>query len=342
MQDILGFTKWLTAKVKAEFPDLNVITVMRPHATWQQSNTALADYLKVNFGDKALEAILQILDRDYNLSVANTETPISFQGQKYFTSQINLDFCRVYPSEDFVENFKAVSLHEMAHIVGAHKGYHLGSLREEAMADLFQASVMVWLGFDDHPQRILEGRIKGIVDPTKLSLVRSYNYPTIAVDAEIEFFDKMRAMRGQDISFSELYDDIEGFLFDRQRQLDSWFGFDDGMSALRYETTDLKDILGVAAQANHPQVGMISNVMGVEPNLEYELQHEPNPFISRQNALLYAQARPPYEEGTKQKEGKTLEDVLADSPLSPEFYIMANGQVVNQAPGFKFSGNMPR
>lgn len=341
MKEILGFTQWLNSKIREEFPDLNIITLISPHHSMRSSNAALKLHLQSRFGDRAA-ADLSVIDGEYDLSKAHTECPINTGSQAYYVSQINLDLCRVFPGKDFLQNFRSTSLHEAAHIIGQHVGDGLRSWTNEATSDLFDACVMLWLGEDDYPEKLLESRIKDvIIDPTQLSVVRNYNYPTIAADAEDVFFKKMRALRGKNISFEELHSDIVRFLEERMDALDSWFGFDDGRSAMRHETTELRDILGVAAQAGHPQVDLIASVMGVEPNLEYELQHNPNPFISRQHALLYKQTNPPEVPVMTQKQGKKWEDVLSDSPLAPGFHIVDGANVIDIKRGMNFSGNHP-
>ncbi|HPF77695.1 MAG TPA: hypothetical protein PLF01_00265 [Alphaproteobacteria bacterium] len=334
MRHLIGFNQWLAAKLKAEFPEMSVIYASSSWNARHACHDYLADYLRGHFGDSAEDMITDLNNTKDLSSVAHASYPVYSGDQVYYVSRVDLDLARVFPSKDFTENYKSTAIHEAAHIVGQHCYNHLGSLKEENMADLFTACVMVWMGKDDYIETLTKARIRNVVVDAPLpSIVRHYGFPTIVKKAA-SLFNEMRQQRGSDLSFRALYNKVSDFLDRHEAELESWFGFSDGMFSAYYETGDFAEILSMAKKAGHPQADIISAVMGIKPDMSFQSQFEPNPFISREAAHRFTRDNGLSEKDSKfPKPNRRLADILQESPFPPDFYVLLNRDLIRAPMG---------
>jgi len=282
---VVEYCVWFAQKAEAEFPGLQIVTAIYTDESWAQCREALIADMNTRFPDAAQDSIKEMTEKSG--SQACVLYPFSSGGsERTIVMKINLDNCRSGLWGDPVTEAKAVVSHEGGHVAGREiRGVH-NSLFEENAADLFETMFMSWLGHQENANSLLRLRVLNLEEPEKLGVSRRYGFPAVYEDAaalSADYHDR----QGQEIPLRKFVEEADSFVEARDRPLNAWFGFFDGMSALSGETKNAADILGAAVKANHPHAGIISRVTGDEPNMDFEPAHKPNPFLSRMAAIDY-------------------------------------------------------
>lgn len=285
VQEVADFCRWFAQKAEVEFPGLNIVTAVYTEETWPECRDALVAEMSDRFPKATQDSFREITENSG--SQACVWHPFTHEaGDRTIVMKINLDNCRTGLWGDPVTEAKAVITHEGGHIAGRHIRGVLNSLFEENSADMFETMFMSWLGHRENAESLLRLRVLNLEEPERLGVSRRYGFPGIYEEAAAlgaDYYD----LQGQDISFRQFVEEADSFVEARDKPLNAWFGFFDGMSALSGETKDPADILGAAAKAKHPHAAIISRVSGYAPNMDFEPAHKPNPFSSRMAAIDY-------------------------------------------------------
>lgn len=320
MQDVravVEFCDWFAQKAEAEFPGLQIVTAIYTEESWAQCREALTADMSRRFPDAAQDSIKEMTEKSG--SQACVWHPFSDGGSnRTVVMKINLDSCRSGLWGDPVSEAKAVVSHEGGHVAGRQVRGVLNSLYEENAADLFETMFMSWLGHEDNAESLLRLRLLNLEEPERLGVSRRYGFPAVYEEAAA-LSGAYYKLQEQDIPLRKFVEEADDFVEARDRSLNAWFGFFDGMSALSGETKNAADILGAAVKANHPHAGIISRVTGYEPNMDFEPAQKPNPFSSRMAAIEYSSKISVNEPEPKSGGGK---DTGRITPPWPSGYVL--------------------
>ncbi|MBK9585586.1 MAG: hypothetical protein KA099_11560 [Alphaproteobacteria bacterium] len=285
IREVEEFCRSFVERAEEEFPRLRVITAIYTGDTWQECKSSILSKINRDYPGATSQSLEEVGSKSGSMAIV-LDPDFGEKKLRVAVMRINLDDCCTGYWGDPVTEAKSVVAHEGGHIVGKLiRGQH-NSLFEENAADIFEMLLMSSMGYEENHQALLKMRILNRSDPGKLGVYGRYGFPAI-YDEAAELSKKYFHEQGSGVSLMDILQESDEFVEQREKTLNAWFGFIDGIYALAGETKSPEDIIGAAVKANHPHAAMISQVSGFKPNMDFEPAHAPNPFISRRAALDY-------------------------------------------------------